>query len=267
MRLVRRRGRTRFSTRKGRPAMRRKWTAMETRLLAERYPQEGASPLAAEFGRSPDAITSMARRLRIPSQGHRTRQASRRAEKATTVNARFFDSENPRVAWCLGVIWGCGNVKTRHRHILKLTVSANQERLLRTTLDVLGSRHHVQRTPTRLVVEIGNSRLVHSLLTHFGRPPGPTGGDQGLPGMRTALLRHFAAGLLESAGLSTLQGICWFGPPRTITELVEQVRRATRGGNPTWHHGNRECRAAWTDPADVAAIRNWLIAGNPDTSH
>jgi hypothetical protein len=247
--------------------MRRKWTATEISLLAERYPQEGASRLAAEFTRSPDAITSMARRLRIPSQRHRTRQAIRRAETATTVNARFFDSQNPRVAWCLGVIWGCGNVKTRHRHVLKLTVSASEERLLRTTLAVLGSRHHVRRTVNRLTVEIGNSRLVHGLLTHCGRPPGQTGDDQGLPRLPPAFLRHFAAGLLASAGLCTPQGICWFGTPRTVSELVEEVRRATGVGDPTWDRGKRECRAAWTRPIEVAAIRSWLFAGNDGTPY
>jgi hypothetical protein len=247
--------------------MRRKWTATEISLLAERYPQEGASRLAAEFTRSPDAITSMARRLRIPSQRHRTRQAIRRAETATTVNARFFDSENPRVAWCLGVIWGCGLLKTRHRHVLKLTVSACHERLLRTTLSVLGSRHHVQRTSSRLIVEIGNSRLVRSLVTHFGRPPSRRGEDQGLPRLRPALLRHFAAGLLASAGLSSPRGISWSGTPRTIKELVEGVQRATGVGVPSWHYGQGECRAAWTDPAEVATIRSWLLVGSPASPH
>lgn len=247
--------------------MQRRWTATEIRLLAERYPCEGSSTLATEFSRSPDSVTSMARRFRILSQAHRARQASHRAETSTTVNARFFDSENPRVAWCLGVVWGCGRVKTRHRHVLKLTVSISQERLLRTTLAVLGSRHHVQRTSNRLIAEIGNSRLVGSLVTHFGRPPSRTGGDQGLPRIRPALLHHFAAGFLASAGLSSPRGIFWSGTPRTITELVEKIQRVTGVGVPSWHRGQGECRAAWTDPTEAATIRNWLVTGNADCLH
>jgi hypothetical protein len=47
---------------------RRTWDSREIRELARRYPEEGLSPLTGLLQRSPDSISSMAKRLGLRSR-------------------------------------------------------------------------------------------------------------------------------------------------------------------------------------------------------
>ncbi len=57
---------------------RRRWRAIEIRLLCERYTIEGPRLLAAQFGRSVDSVTSFARRIRLTTPRRSYQRRSRR---------------------------------------------------------------------------------------------------------------------------------------------------------------------------------------------
>ncbi len=150
---------------------RRKWASRETEQLHTHYSHQGADWLAERLGRSPDSVTSRARLFHLPSTRCRWRQAFRRAMQSPTVNARFFEQLSPQVAYVLGAIWGWGRLKTRNRRVLKLIAPANRRDILERTLAIINSRHQIQESGERLIVEVGNSFLVDTLVAKFGSPP------------------------------------------------------------------------------------------------
>src|SRR4051812_32242856 len=121
---------------------RRRWRGREIEQLGQRYPEEGLSRLATELGRSPDAITSQARRMGLRSATRHRRQALSWAMKNRTVNIRFFDRPSEQVAFVLGYVWVRGRVKTRPRHVLCLRCPTAKEDDLLAVRSLLGSRHH-----------------------------------------------------------------------------------------------------------------------------
>jgi hypothetical protein len=142
---------------------RRTWSLEEIKRVAERYPEEGPTRLAQLFHRSDDSVTSLARRFGLRSTHRRTRQASTRASKTATVRPDFFDTPSPSVAYVVGFIFGCGSVKTRTRHVLRIRCPFSREPALRRVLELVGSKHSPQRGRRRILVEAGNRRLVASL--------------------------------------------------------------------------------------------------------
>ena len=83
---------------------RRKWQADEIQVLF-RYPEEDATRLATELGRSKDAVTSLAAKLGLRSQTRHRRQALSLALKNRSVNIHFFDGMSAEVAYVLGYVW------------------------------------------------------------------------------------------------------------------------------------------------------------------
>ena len=237
--------------------MRRQWTPSETNELVTRFPAEGAAGLALNLGRSVDSICSQARRYGVRSQTRRLRQAHSRAIGCPTVNARFFEQLTPNVAFVLGFVWANGTVRTRHRSVLRLSVDADREDRLQNVLKLMGSRHQVQRHGYRVVVEVCNSRLVHSLIGRFGSPrhsnPKPS-----IPALPATLIPQFASGFLNAAGYETETVVRWTGHPETVRELQAVIQTSIVVTKPRRTEFGRTVSIAWTDENDIQLIRHWL---------
>jgi hypothetical protein len=241
--------------------VRRRWTAREIEALRTHYDSEGADWLAERLGRSRDSVTGRARQLWLTSTRCRWRQAFQRVTRSRTVNARFFDETSPAVAYALGVIWGWGRLKMRTRRVLKLIAPIDRKETLTRTLSLMGSRHQLQNSGERLIVEVGNSHLVETLATKFGHPPSRANRNPPLPLLPFELMPQFARGLLETTGQIDAVTIAWIGTPRAITTLEFIIRDATGVGQAatTEDHGHK--RISWTAPEDVGQLNHWLYAG------
>jgi hypothetical protein len=242
--------------------MRQWWTTTERRELTQSYAAEGAAALATRLGRSIHAVCSQARRYGIRSSVRRFRQGRTRAQSSPTVNAQFFDDTTPEVSFVLGFIWACGSVRTKHRHILRLVCYEDRVERLQIILDILQSRHQLQRYGNRLVVELGNHRLVQTLIERFGKPPGKDS-EGTLPRLPGSMVPLFASGHLFATGVSNPQSLRWQGHPQVVSWLVEQVQAALPITEPRVSRWGQTLSAAWTNPGEIQEIRQWLE--NPET--
>ena len=236
--------------------MRRQWTPSEINELVRRYPAEGAAGLAMTLGRSVDSVCSQARRYGIGSQTRRLRQARSRAICCPTVNARFFEELTPTVAYVVGFVWATASVRMRHRSVLRLSVDSGREIRLQNVLQLIESRHQVQRHGHKFVVEVCNSRLVHSLVNRFGTP-GHVDPQPGIPIMPPTIVPLFAHGYLDAAGYETGKVIRWTGHPETVRKLQAEIQAITVS-EPKKTEFGRTVSIAWTDENDVQLIRQWL---------
>lgn len=243
--------------------MRQLWTTTERRELTQSYAAEGASALATRLGRSIDAVCSQARRYGIHSTVRRLLQGRTRAQSSHTVNALFFDKTTLEVSFVLGFIWACGSVRTKHRHILRLVCYEDRVERLRVILDMLQSRHQIQRYGNRLVVELGNHRLVQTLIERFGKPPGKDS-EGTLPRLPRSMVPQFASGHLSATGVSSPQSLRWRGHPLVISWLVEHIQAALSITDPRVSRWGKTQSAAWTNLGEIQEIRQWLE--NPETS-
>jgi hypothetical protein len=124
----------------------------------------------------------------------------------------------------------------------------------------MGSRHIHQRGRRRILVEIGNSRLVDSLLANHGSPPGPDDADPPFPPIPQALIPAFFRGLLDAAGQINLTEIrCW-GSPRLIEGLSHVITIST-GQEATGivNDGKRKI-VFWRGIVEMLALRRWLAS-------
>lgn len=218
--------------------------------------------MATRLGRSIHAVCSQARRYGIRSTVRRLQQGRTRAQSSHTVNAHFFDYTTPEVSFVLGFIWACGSIRTKHRHILRLVCYEDREERLRVILDMLQSRHQLQRYGNRLVAELGNHRLVQSLIERFGQPPGKSS-EGTLPRLTGSMVPHFASGHLFATGVSSPQSIRWRGNPQVISWLIEQMQVTLPIAEPRVSRWGKTLSAAWTNPSDIQEIWQWLE--NPET--
>jgi hypothetical protein len=237
--------------------MRQLWTTTDLRELTRSYAAEGASALATRLGRSVHSVCSQARRYGIRSSVRRLQQVQTRAQSSPTVNAHFFDDTTPEVSFVLGFIWACGSVRTKHRHILRLVCYEDREERLQVVLDMLQSRHQLQRYGNRLVVELGNHRVVQTLIELFGKPPGKNS-EGTLPRLPESMVPLFANGHLFATGVSSPQSLRWRGHPQVISWLVEQMQAALPITDPRVSKWGKTLSAAWTNPSDIQEIRQWL---------
>jgi hypothetical protein len=237
--------------------MRQVWTAADRRELLQTYATEGAVALSTRLGRSLDSVCSEARRYGLKSFHRRLRQSHSRIQANPTVNSRFFDRSTPQAAFVLGFIWACGSVKVKHRKVLRLVCHEHRAENLQNVLGLMSSFHQLQRYGSRIVVEIGNSRLVGTLTDRFGKPPGRrTTGT--LPVLDEELVPHFANGHLFATGIEGADCLRWSGRLKVVTWLVESIRKALPVTAPRVTHWGSTMSAAWTDASHVREIQNWL---------
>ena len=242
--------------------MRQLWTPTDLRELARSYAAEGATALATRLGRSVHSVCSQARRYGIRSTVRRWQQGRTRAQSSHTVNARFFDCTTPEVSFILGFIWACGSIRTKHRHILRLVCYEDREERLQVVLDMLQSRHQLQRYGNRLVVELGNHRLVQTLIERFGNLPGKES-EGTLPRLPGSMVPHFANGHLFATGVSSPQSLRWRGHPQVVSWLVEQIQAALPITDPRVSRWGKPLSAGWTNPNEIQEIRQWLKNREP----
>ncbi|MGQ9770226.1 MAG: hypothetical protein ACUVQG_06705 [Thermogutta sp.] len=245
---------------------RRLWAAQEITEVAGRYPATGALDVSRQLFRTRSSVTSLARRLGIPAASRRTRQAATRAENSRTVDAGFFAQLNPVVAYVLGFLWAGGGVKTKHRQVLRIAVEDDRREQLARLLNLLGSRHQVQQYGHRLVVEIGNSLLVRSLLDKFGQPPGRLTPDPPLPSLSDETIRFFAQGHLDRSGFQSRSLIRWTGTPTQMEQLGALIQQINLVGAPTTNCVGRLLNIVWTNPDEVGILNRW-IAESPLLGH
>lgn len=237
------------------------WTSWEIREVASCYPCDGAKTVQARLSRSEASVTSLARRLGIPAISRRTRQSVTRAANSQTVNAFFFDGINPAVAYVLGFLWAGGGVKKKHRQVLRIAVENDRRDQLARLLKLLGSRHQVQQYGDRLVVEIGNSFLVQSLLNKFGQPPGQLNPDPPLPFLPDDAIGHFARGHLARSGVHCPSLIRWTGTPTQMQQFGDLIQHMNSVGAPKTNRVGRLVNLVWTNPDEVAVLNRWISNG------
>lgn len=238
--------------------MRRKWSNNELVELTARYPDEGALALAADLNRSDNAVASRARLLRLRSGRRHERQAWNRATASPTVNARFFDEENAATAWMLGVLWGCGRIKTKHRFVLKITLPVARRSLLERVRAVLSSRHQVQTATDKRIVEIGNSRLVATLIERHGCLPSVIRPDPPVPRISQDHFAAFSLGLNEACGDRFRELIHWSTTLKVADAIAEMIVRQTHVEPPRiWTRGARRS-ILWSRRDDLVEIHRWL---------
>ncbi len=241
--------------------MRQVWTAADRRNIALDYAREGASALAERLGRSANSVCSQARRFGLKSGARRAKQGDTRVRTNRTVNSRFFGRVNSDVAFALGFIWANGSIRTRHRHVLRLVCHEERVDRLHRILTLMESKHQLQRYGKRIVVELGNSHLVQSLIDEFGAPPSRRS-DGTLPQLDESLIPHFASGHLFATGTSSPQCLCWRGHPRIVRWLADQIQAVLPISAPRVSCWGNSMSAAWTQTDDIQAIRKWLGNSN-----
>jgi hypothetical protein len=238
--------------------MNRPWTPQERSALASRYPTEGSLPLAAALERSPDSITSQARRYGLSSPGARMRQAKTRVWQSRSVNVEFFAGQTAAVAFVLGLVWACGTVKTKHRQVLRLALPSDRVGSLRRVKELMESRHSIQTYEDGVVLEISNSDLVHTLLTRQGPPPKSATNPQA-PRIPEHLIAKFAAGHLAATSRRTGNHIHWRGPHVVMEWLSAAIQSQVHVAPPEIvSPATREQTIRWQRVPDVRAIEAWL---------
>jgi hypothetical protein len=241
----------------------RRWRSWEVGLMLERYPGEGSAPLRHALARSIDAITSEARRLRLPSPGRRQRQALSRARGNASVNVEFFKALSEPVAFVLGFIWARGSVRTRPRHVLRLRCPRAKEDDLLAVRALLGSRHHVQRRGGHTVCDVCSYWLVQELVRQYGRPPSAEDPDPPLPRLPAEYLPHLARGLFVGCGQVEESHITWVGTGRAMGELENLIRAATGLSSPQKGRLGKSHSLSWDTPQEVRALSAWLGLDRP----
>lgn len=245
---------------------RRLWAGQEITEVAGRYPVTGALDVSRQLFRTRSSVTSLARRLGIPAASRRTRQSATRAAGSRTVDAGFFGQLDPVVAYVLGFLWAGGGVKTKHRQVLRIAVEDGRRDQLFRLLKLLGSRHQVQQYGHRLIVEVGNSVLVRSLLGRFGEPPGRRNPDPPLPYLSDETIRFFAQGHLDRSGFQSGSLIRWTGTPTQMEQLGALIQQMNAVGAPTTNRVGRLVNIVWTNSDEVAILNRW-IAESPLLGH
>jgi hypothetical protein len=242
---------------------RRRWRAAEIGHLGEHYAEDGLNQMAIDLDRSPDAITSQARRVGLRSPHRHHRRALSRANNNASVNVLFFDTLTPSVAYVLGFIWASGTVKRKPKHVLKLRCPASREPDLLAVRDVLESRHHVQRSRGRVVCEVSSYRLVETLVHKFGSPPGRANPDPPLPPVPAAYVPDLARGLLAGAGSVAGSRITWVGTARAMGELEVLIRAATGISSPVIMCLGKSHSLSWHTPDELRTLTEWLRLNLP----
>lgn len=238
--------------------VRRRWRAVEIGHLGERYAEEGLTQLVVDLDRSPDAISSQARRLGLRSPHRHRRRALAKALNNKSVNVHFFDHVTDQVGYVLGYIWVCGRVKTSPRHVLRLRCPASREASLLEVRRLLGSQHRVQRRQDHVVCEISSCWLVKSLIGKYGIPPSGDEPDPPLPTLPAAYTPDLAHGLLVGAGSVNCSQITWIGTGRMIGELGELIRTATGVSAPNTTRSGKSHSLFWFAPDEVQTLSAWL---------
>ena len=234
------------------------WSMQERLLLTSRYSQEGSLSLARELRRTPDSVTSQARRYGLSSPGARKRQAATRVEQSRSVDVGFFSRQTPAVAFALGLVWACGTVKTKHRHVLRMTLPTERGSSLRQVRELMECRHSIQTYEHTVVLEVSNTLLVHSLLRWQGMPPKSADVPQP-PRLPANLIAKFASGHLAATSRRTGNHVHWRGPHVVMEWLADAIKSQAGVPHPEILARTRhEQTIRWQKIPDVRAIETWL---------
>jgi hypothetical protein len=231
--------------------------------LGERYAEDGLNQVAVDLDRSPDAISSQARRLGLRSPDRHRRRALARASNNKSVNTRFFDNLTGQVAYVLGYIWVRGRVKTSPRHVLRLRCPASREASLLEVRRLLASQHRVQGRQDHVVCEISSCWLVKSLIGKYGCPPSRDEPAPPLPILPATYLPDLARGLLIGSGSVSCSQITWTGTGRAMNELDAIIRLATGVSAPVTTRSDKNYSLSWHAPDEVRTLSAWLRLGIP----
>ena len=234
------------------------WSSFEIRELAACYPQRGAEVTASILGRSVDSVTSMARGLGVAANTRRSRQAVSKAKYSSSVNARFFDEMRPEVAYVLGFL-SAGGIKMKYRRVLRIAVEVEREHHLVKLLEMLESRHQIQRYGNRLVVEVGNSYLVDRLVEKFNWPLGNRIHNRTMPSLPRGLLSHFTRGHLHRSGRHSHGIIRLTGAEQHMKDFARIIQNVTDVGEPRQVPYGNLMNVVWADARDVEVLENWIF--------
>jgi hypothetical protein len=235
---------------------RQSWTAADLAIL-ETYPQIGLASVAGRLGRSADSVSSMAYRVGL-KVGSRERQVHVKVHESKSVNAHFFQELSPQAAYVIGVVWGCGNVRTSLRKVLILDLPEEREHVLQAARSLMRSSHTPQKRPGAVRLEVCNSYLLESLIRNFGYPPRRSDRSPRFPQNVLPFLGHFARGLLDATGTHDERRFSWTGPTELMSELSQHIQTHAVLPNPPIKIKGRWMTISWELPYQVEILRNWL---------
>jgi len=237
---------------------RRRWRGAEIGRLANGYAEKGLNQLVNDLGRSPDAISSLARRLGLRSPQRCHRQAMTRAARNTSVNIHFFDTPSEEVAEVLGYIWSRGDVEANARHVLRLRCPTSEEDGLLAVRGMLNSKHSIRRGQRYTVCEIWSYHLVQTLVQRYGRPARKDNPNPSLPNVPSSYAHALARGLLGSKTRCQETRITWTGPTRTMEALQTIIQAATGVPAPQKRSSRSKLHMSWENAGDVQILKAWL---------
>lgn len=238
--------------------MRRSWTTREISHLLKFNGRIPTRVIADQLFRSAPSVRQKARRLHIPDKEARVLAAKYRSKCSSTVNASFFDVVTSRTCLGLGFVFSCGRLKSRHRLVLKVSVDSSRFHGLKWFLSLIESGHAMQPSRNRLIVEIGNSYFVNSLIRLGGKPPSKAIPDPQLPEIPDCLMGAFSIGHLLGSGLLTDTVARWTGSPGITKAIGHYLSRRLTNSIPVQNRSGNILSIAWTNPCDIGQIKGIL---------
>jgi hypothetical protein len=173
------------------------------------------------------------------------------------VNTKFFDEPTPVMAFVVGYIWACGSIKTKHRHVLRVTCSPDERYKLNQIQRLLGSQHSIQVYQHQYVLEISNRLLVESFVSRFGLPPSRLA-DGDPPVLDDGLVAGFAGGHLLGTGYRHPACIRWRGHSSVIHWLSTKIVKLVGVPEPLFTNKTKRISIRWRDQSSLDAINAWL---------
>ena len=260
-----------------------------------RYPQEGGTKLAHEFGKTLGQIIHKAQKMGLRSTNWRQHQGA--ANKITNDTARmdFFDSWTHEMAYVLGYIWADGCIQANRSgkvYALRFLCTESDTQLLRDVASALGYagplrtvESHVWvakhgRNPGRTYASkptvqfsINSRHLAETLVHKHGLAPRKSSLNLPFPNVPEQYLSSFARGNFDGDGCVTHRirkrkngapshtgCVYWLGTPLWVIGLAERVAKIGLSKPSYEPQGDNLLRASWHNKSDIMTIREWLYA-------
>lgn len=254
------------------------WHALES-AIRDRYPIEGAHPIAAEFGVKVQRVYTQAYRLGIKSTNHRANLVESFIANTKNCNAAAFDAPlSAEAAYFLGLLWADGCIEwcpEQSRHKVRLDLSETEWDILEAYKAFLGVEGHIRLVRTKVgqkrqqSVYLGNKRLVQRLV-ELGIEQNKSNHDLPHPQcIPDELFHHWARGWLDGDGslsygkknpLRTPR-IVWYGTERAVQFIAVKIAQLAGVPSKTVYRNRKhsDCFGVrWGRWSNVRRLLEWL---------
>jgi len=247
--------------------------------VRSRYAQEGAGPIAREFGVSVQSVHAIAFRMGIKSENHREHLRDSFIENTDNCNIHAFDEPfSDEALYFLGLIWTDGSVSwDPPLHELRLTLTEPEWDLLEACQSFLGIQGHMterhrqrEHVKWQKTLHVGNIRLVQRLVD-LGIVPNKSNLDLPHPSwVPDAQFHHWARGWFDGDGSMTYGGVqnlstprlYWYGTKQATEHVAKKIAEladvSTKEIYRCHEHLDATWGVQWSNWRDVRKIILWL---------